>query len=87
MVATVALQPEAQEANSMNLDPRIDPEKERVTPTKDLKDVYIGSQDFQTTKLGTPLTEIEEEDLIVILRKNIDYSHGPLRTFFGIRPR
>lgn len=60
----------------MNLGPRIEPEKEMLTPTKDLKKVQIGPWYFQVTKLGTSLfeekEEEEEEKLVALLRGKID---------------
>lgn len=43
------------------MDPKINHEKESFTPMENLNEVQIEPQDFQTTKLGTYLTETEEE--------------------------
>lgn len=44
----------------VNLDSMIEPEKERLTPMKYLKDVHIGPQEFQTTEFNTFLTDAKE---------------------------
>lgn len=71
MDANSTLQPYGPRENYVNVDPKIDPKKERLAPTKDLKEVWIRSQDFQTPKLGTSLTKVEEEKLIVLFIKKI----------------
>lgn len=45
----------------------IEPEKERLTHTKDLKDVQIGPQKFHITKLAMFMMEVEEEDMVALL--------------------
>lgn len=53
-------------------DPRLGAKSERITPTKDLKEVHIGPLPHQVTKPDTSLSVFEEEDLIALLRRNID---------------
>lgn len=52
-------------------DPRLGAESERITPTKDMKEVHIGPLPHQVTKPDTSLSVFEEEDLIALLRRNI----------------
>jgi len=40
--------------------------------TKDLKEVMIGPQPHQSTKIGTSLSPSEEKELIQLLKGNLD---------------
>jgi hypothetical protein len=44
------------DVNMMDLDPREDFQQERIEPTEDLKEVPIGPEAHQTTKIGTSLS-------------------------------
>lgn len=70
MAAIVILPLSVQGMHVLNLDPNIKTEKERITPIKDLKEVKIGPQDFQVTKVGTFLFEAKKEELVVLLLRN-----------------
>lgn len=56
----------------LDLNPKLEPEKESLTPTKDLQEVHIGPREFHTTKLGTSVTEAGEEELVPLLKKKIN---------------
>jgi hypothetical protein len=56
----------------IDVDPREEYQQEHLQPTEDLKEIHIGSQPHQTTKIGTSLDPIEEEVVINLLRKNLD---------------
>jgi len=56
----------------IDLDPREEYQQERLDPTEDLKEVMIGSQPHQSTKIGTSLAPSEEKYLIQLLRRNLD---------------
>lgn len=60
------------EVNMIDLDPREDFQQERLEPTKDLKEISIGPEVHQTTKIGTSLSPDEETTLINLLRRNLD---------------
>lgn len=69
------------------MDPKIDQKKERLTVTKDLKEIQIGPQNFQTTKLGASLTKAGEEKLIFLLKRNIDLFYWAPSNIPGIDAR
>lgn len=49
-----------------------------TTPTEDMKKVHIGPLEHQVTKLYTSLYECEEDELVNMLRRNIDlFTLGP----------
>ena len=56
----------------IDLDPREEYQQGRSEPTEDLKEVMIGSQPHQSTKIGTSLAPSEEKDLIQLLKRNLD---------------
>ena len=58
--------------NMVDLDPREEYQQKRLEPTETLKEVAIGPHPHQSTKIGTSLVPSEEEDLIDLLRKNLD---------------
>jgi len=58
--------------NMIDLDPREEYQQERLEPIENLKEVMIGSQPHQSTKIGTSLTPSEEKDLIQLLKGNLD---------------
>jgi hypothetical protein len=60
------------EVNMIDLDPREEFQQERLEPTEDLKEISIGPQTHQTTKIGTSLPPEEEVALVNLLRKNLD---------------
>lgn len=72
MSATDTLQLGLQVMMKANLDPKIETNDERLTPTKDLKELYIGVRDFKVTKLSTFLSESKEEELLATLIRNVD---------------
>lgn len=69
LVAILRLGMDDSDASSRIL--RTGAENKRLTPTKDLKEVWIGPLPHQVTKLGISLPELEDDDLIALLRKNI----------------
>lgn len=75
MVVVVAPQPIINEVNFIDLDPRIEPGKERLKPIEDLKEVLIGSLKLHTTNLGISMTEAREKNVIALLKRN--------KLFFG----
>jgi hypothetical protein len=60
------------EVNMIDLDPREDFQQERIEPMEDLKEVPIGPEAHQTTKIGTFLSQEEETALVNLLRRNLD---------------
>jgi hypothetical protein len=56
----------------IDLDPREVYQKERIKPTEDLKEVCIGPEPHQVTKLGTFLQLEEECTLTKLLQDNLD---------------
>lgn len=60
--------------NFVNLDPIEKYMEERLMPIKDLKEIHIWLLNFQTTKLGTSLIVIEDEEreLNTLMQTNID---------------
>jgi len=58
--------------NMVDLDPREEYQQERLEPTEEIKEVLIGSQPHQLTKIGTSLDPAEEEDLVQLLKTNLD---------------
>jgi hypothetical protein len=58
--------------NMIDLDPREEYQKERIKPTEDLKEVRIGPEPHQVTKLGISLQPEEECTLTKLLQDNLD---------------
>jgi len=58
--------------NMVDLDPGEEYQQERLEPTRELKEVLIGSQPYQLTKIETSLEPTEEEDLVQLLKTNLD---------------
>lgn len=63
---------EMDDIDTTSWDLRLREENERLTSTEDLKEVQIGSLHHQVTKLGASFFKYEEEDLITLLRRNIN---------------
>jgi hypothetical protein len=53
----------------IDLDPREKFQHERIEPTEDLKEISIGLEAHQTTKIGTTLDPLEEATITALLRK------------------
>lgn len=53
-------------------DPRLGKDNERLTPTEDLKEVWIGPSTHQVTKIGISLNEEEARELVGQLTRNND---------------
>ncbi|XP_039687770.1 uncharacterized protein [Medicago truncatula] len=60
------------EVQVIDLDPREDFPQERIEPIEAVKDIIIGPMPHQITKIGTSLSESEEEILVQLLRENVD---------------
>jgi len=58
--------------NMIDLDPREEYHQEHIEPTEELKEVLIGSEPRQVTKLGTSLSPDEELTLTQLLKNNLD---------------
>lgn len=56
--------------NMIDLDPREEHQQERIEPTEDLKEVCIGPEPHQVTKLGTSLPPEEELALTRLLQES-----------------
>jgi len=54
---------ETHAVNMIDLDPREVFQHERLDPTEDLKEIAIGPEAHQTTKIGTSLNQMEEAAL------------------------
>jgi len=54
----------------IDLDPREEHQQERIEPTEDLKEVCIGPEPHQVTKLGTSLPPEEELALTRLLQES-----------------
>lgn len=72
MVVVPASQPDICGVNFVDWNYMIEPKKQGLTPTENLKKFQIGSQKFHTTKLDGAMTEVQEENLVALIRKNID---------------
>jgi hypothetical protein len=59
---------EKHEVNMIDLDPIEDFQQERLEPTEDLKEVSIGPEAHQTTKISTSLSPAEESALTDLLQ-------------------
>lgn len=55
----------------VDLDPIIEPEKERLRLTEDLKEVQIVPKEFHTIKINTSITKVKENDLVALIKNNI----------------
>jgi len=58
--------------NMIDLDLREEYQHERLEPAEALKEVMIGPHPHQSTKIGNSQAPSEEEDLIQLLRRNLD---------------
>jgi hypothetical protein len=58
--------------NMIDLDPREEFHQEHIEPTEELKEVQIGPEPHQTTKLDTSLNLAEETSLTQLLKDNLD---------------
>lgn len=76
--------PIAQDTDTTGWDPRLGVENERLTPTKDLKDVQIGPLAHHVTKIGTSLFEEEGRKLDDQLIRNVDLLIRTLSDMSGI---
>jgi len=56
----------------IDLDPREEYEQERIEPSEELKEVCIGLELHQVTKLGTSLQPEKEVALTQLLKDNLD---------------
>jgi hypothetical protein len=54
------------------LDPREDFQKRRVSPIEELEEVQIGEEQHQTTSIGSTMGAEEKEEVLAILRENVD---------------
>ncbi|RDY02345.1 hypothetical protein CR513_14208, partial [Mucuna pruriens] len=71
---------------SLELDPRSHDERERPHPMEKLKEIQIGTQKNQKTKIGTVMTEEQEVDLIRCLQRNHDVLAWTPEDMPGIDP-
>ncbi|CAJ2637529.1 unnamed protein product [Trifolium pratense] len=55
-----------------DMDPWEEFQDKRVSPIEELEQVQIGEEPHQTTNLGTALSHTERENIMKILKKNVD---------------
>lgn len=58
--------------NLVDIDPMEDPVEDSRMPIEDVKIVQIGAQPSQTTQIGSNLSLEKEDEIIGILRQNVD---------------
>ncbi|GAU42011.1 hypothetical protein TSUD_236780 [Trifolium subterraneum] len=78
-----------QRCNFLDLDPRDfnkDEEEWRPRPAEEVKEIQIGAEPGQRTKVGTSLLRTMEEELKTTLRKNIDLFAWSAKDMLGIDP-
>ncbi|RDY13737.1 hypothetical protein CR513_01293, partial [Mucuna pruriens] len=73
-------------ALDLDLDPRSQFEREGPLPAEDLKEVQLGPRQEQITKIGTTMSQKEEEMLTAILIANYDVFAWSARDMPGIDP-
>ncbi|RDX90526.1 hypothetical protein CR513_27597, partial [Mucuna pruriens] len=71
---------------SLELDPRSHDERERPYPMEELKEIQIGLQEVQKTKIGTIMTKEQEADLTRCLQQNRDVFAWAPEDMPGIDP-
>ncbi|KAK2409009.1 hypothetical protein QL285_044467 [Trifolium repens] len=54
------------------LDPREDFQERRVSPIEELEEIQIGKEQHQTTNIGTTMGVEEREEVLAILKENVD---------------
>ncbi|RDX58414.1 hypothetical protein CR513_62271, partial [Mucuna pruriens] len=70
----------------LDLDPRSQFVKEGPLPAEELKEVKLGSDPEQTTKIGTTMSAQEEEVLVAVLKSNYDVFAWSTQDMPGVDP-